>query len=273
MTPLVLSLFPGLDLFGKAFSDLQYSVVRGPDLLFCDDVADFHVPGGRFDGVIGGPPCQEFSTLNRDRDQPAGMAMLDEYRRLVLEARPSWWLMENVANVPDLQIEGYSWHRFNLDLAWFADCRRLRCFQFGRVDHDAYDGHPMVLDVVSSSVKAQLVKLPGAVLTNDSRPWPTVKALQGLPPDFDLPWCSVAGKKKLVGNGVPMQMGHYLAATILQQIYGIDAPPPVDLFEPGRCVCGCGRAVYGKAQTAGASCRKRVQRTREIDRAQSQKGG
>lgn len=254
--PLVLSLFPGLDLFGKAFSDLGYSVVRGPDLMLGDDVREFHVPPNRFDGVIGGPPCQDFSALNRDRNQAAGQAMLDEFSRLVDEAQPNWWLMENVIGVPDLIIDGYGWQRFHLDLAWFTDCSRLRCFQFGQ----AAD---LMLDTITPSSSFDSPILHTAVLATDDRPFPTMKALQGLPPDFDLPWFNVQGKKAAVGNGVPMAMGRYLAVTIMKQVYQIDADPPVDLFQPGRCCCGCGRSVYGKSRYAGASCRKRQQRKRE----------
>src|SRR6476659_2456796 len=56
--PLVLSLFPGIGLLDMAFESEGFCVVRGPDLLWGGDVRSFHVPYGRFDGVIGGPPCQ-----------------------------------------------------------------------------------------------------------------------------------------------------------------------------------------------------------------------
>ena len=51
---LVLSLFPGIDALGRAFSLVGYSVVLGPDLLWDSAIETFHVPPGRFDGVIGG---------------------------------------------------------------------------------------------------------------------------------------------------------------------------------------------------------------------------
>ncbi|MBF4274371.1 hypothetical protein EAY07_20640, partial [Vibrio anguillarum] len=57
--------------------------------------------------------------------------MLNEYKRIVLEASPKWWLLENVSRVPDLKIKGYSWQRFPLNLACYTDCSRLRHFQFG----------------------------------------------------------------------------------------------------------------------------------------------
>lgn len=63
MSGLVLSLFPGIGLLDMAFEEEGFCVVRGPDLLWGGDIRRFHPPSGRFDGVIGGPPCQRFSGL------------------------------------------------------------------------------------------------------------------------------------------------------------------------------------------------------------------
>lgn len=63
---LVLSIFPGIDLLGRAFElEGGFCLVRGPDPLWGGDIRSFHPPAGKFDGVIGGPPCQEFSPLSR----------------------------------------------------------------------------------------------------------------------------------------------------------------------------------------------------------------
>ena len=51
---LVLSIFPGIDLFGRAFEEKGYCVVRGPDILWGGDIRTFHPPPGVFEGVIGG---------------------------------------------------------------------------------------------------------------------------------------------------------------------------------------------------------------------------
>lgn len=60
---LILSLFPGIGLLDMAFEEQGFCVVRGPDALWGGDIHTFYPPPGRFDGVIGGPPCQSFSRL------------------------------------------------------------------------------------------------------------------------------------------------------------------------------------------------------------------
>lgn len=95
MRGVVLSLFPGADLLGRAFEIAGWCVVRGPDTLWGGDVRDFHVPPGRFDGVIGGPPCQIFS-IAKNFTGSDGVDLIPEFVRLVDEAQPRWAVMENV---------------------------------------------------------------------------------------------------------------------------------------------------------------------------------
>jgi DNA (cytosine-5)-methyltransferase 1 len=59
------------------------------------DIARFdHVP--RVDVVLGGPPCQGFSNLgSKDPDDPRN-ALWREYLRVVLEANPQIFILENV---------------------------------------------------------------------------------------------------------------------------------------------------------------------------------
>ena len=84
---LVLSVFPGIDLLGLAFEQEGFTVVRGPDPIWGGDVKTFHPPAGRFDGVIGGPPCQIHSRL-RFLNPLAGQKhgdLIPEFCRVVAE--------------------------------------------------------------------------------------------------------------------------------------------------------------------------------------------
>jgi len=54
MDNLILSVFPGIDLLGKAFEEEGYCVVRGPDRLWGGDIKAFHPPASAFVGILGG---------------------------------------------------------------------------------------------------------------------------------------------------------------------------------------------------------------------------
>lgn len=91
--PVVLSLFPGIGLLDMAFEAEGFTVVRGPDVLWGGDVHTFHPPAGVFDGVIGGPPCQAFSTLanlvRAKGHEPRFGNLIPEFERCVAEAAPA----------------------------------------------------------------------------------------------------------------------------------------------------------------------------------------
>ena len=116
---LILSLFPGGGLLDYAFELEGFCVVRGPDVIWGGDIRRFHPPPGRFDGIIGGDPCQSHSSLaNLVRAkglEPSFPDMTPEYQRCVEAARPAWFLRENVPQAPDVKPAGYNVRSFMLD--------------------------------------------------------------------------------------------------------------------------------------------------------------
>jgi DNA (cytosine-5)-methyltransferase 1 len=247
---LVLSLFPGIDLLGRGFEIEGFVIVRGPDLIFGGDIRQFIPPPGRFDGVIGGSPCQDFSSLRRDPPTGNGLAMLAEFVRCVEAAQPEWFLLENVPGVPDIAPAGYAVQRFDLRA---NECgmrqQRLRHFQFG-----SSRGEVLLLN----RDERQPVTAPAALATEGKRigrrGWAEFCESQGLPPDFDLPSFTLAAKYQAVGNGVPIRVGRFIARAIR------DARYPAALIK--LCVCGCGRSIQGNQQAALPACRKRMERRR-----------
>lgn len=91
---LILELFPGAGLFGRSFEAMGATVVRAPDILWGGDIRDFHGTPGRFDGVIGGPPCQVFSRAAVTGTK--AINLIPEFVRVVEECNPTWAVMENV---------------------------------------------------------------------------------------------------------------------------------------------------------------------------------
>lgn len=234
---LVLSLFPGIGLLDRGFEDLGFCVVRGPDLIWGGDIRKFTVPAGRFDGIIAGPPCQDFSKARRSSKTGNGIDMLAEFKRIVYEAKPTWWLAENVPGVPNININGYSWQRLDLMACDFgSEQRRLRHVQFGSNDStllaiDRQTGKPT----------------QPTVLANDDRPIHELVRLQGLPQDFDIPAFTKGALTRAIGNGVPYGMAKALAQAVISRQSGVTL-----------CACSCGRRVTGKKQYADGACRKRA---------------
>lgn len=129
---LVLSLFSGIDLFGKGFRQNGFCVVSAGDIILGQDVREFSGMAGKFDGVIGGSPCQDFSNARRTPPTGYGLEMIGEFKRVVMECRPRFFLLENVPNVPKIEIEGYEVQRFFLNANEVGSKQnRNRYFQFG----------------------------------------------------------------------------------------------------------------------------------------------
>lgn len=250
MGELVLSIFPGIDLLGRGFEERGFCVVRGPDKLWGGDVRDFHPPASVFDGVIGGSPCQDFSRARRSAPTGYGLEMLNEFARVVTEARPKWFLLENVPTVPDVTVPGFHMQRFDLNA---RECgmrqRRLRHFQFG-----SRDGSFLVPDRSVTSAPVEIIALASEGAKVGRRDWPSFCRVQGIEDPLDLRHLTIKGRYLAVGNGVPLPMARVLAAAVTDRE-----------VTKGRkyCACGCGRPVTELSRYAGAACRKRMQRRRE----------
>ena len=229
---LVLSLFPGIGLLDRAFEEHGFSIARGPDVLWGGDVKKFHVPAGVFTGVIGGPPCQAHSTfarINRARGNKIREDLVPEFVRIVDEARPKWFLMENVPAVPDVELPPYRVHRLTLDARWVgAVQRRRRVFQFGSIDGTPLQPEIVALEQIdieppclASEGRSGKIEIKGhdrrkLSYYHQSRPWAKFCELQGLPPSFldESPFTKEA-KYRAVGNGVPLQLGRAIAKAIV----------------------------------------------------------
>jgi len=223
---LILSLFPGIGLLDMAFEEEGFCVVRGPDLLWGGDIRNFHPPPERFDGVIGGPPCQAFSRLRylllaQGIDVKHGN-LIPEFERCISEAQPEWFLMENVEQAPEPAVPGYEVKNLSLNSRWVGSVQdRKRRFSFG-----TRDGRELVIDVVALEPFNRAV----AVLAGHgpvgrgknyqkNPPIANLCELQGLSADFldEAPF-TVQGKRQVLGNGVPLPMGRAVAKAVKKAI-------------------------------------------------------
>ena len=290
---LVLSIFPGIDLLGRAFEEEGFCIVRGPDILWGGDIKSFNPPAGIFAGIIGGPPCPEFSPL-RSLIRAHGYKtrhgnLIPEFQRVVAEARPGWYLMEEGPLAPEAPVEGYAVHSFYLCPTWLGEeQRRKRRFCFGvkgeqaidlrrwiqyaifqaletegavtscpvdnsqeakgrikqpggeikscpdrnenegtaRIKQQTVTHHPETYPVKRNPggrLKTQLIQTggkstyieDGQVKRVPVRTFAECCRLQGLPSDFlaEAPF-TLTGKRQVLGNAVPLQMGRAVARAI-----------------------------------------------------------
>lgn len=220
---LVLSLFPGVDLMGKAFEEVGYTVLRGPDILWGGDIRGWHIPPDIFEGVIGGPPCKCHSktkAMSKARED----GLISEFVRVVGEASPRWSVMENVlgarrsAQIPE---------------GWFAV--RLRDWDCGGLTFRTrmfwvWPGE-MILSPAKRPGKPQYSVLATSYRTRSVNPdnrnfrgheyisLHKAAELQGYPEmeEYLDPIGRQAGSY-LLGNGVPRAMGLYIAKQIMSRM-------------------------------------------------------
>lgn len=252
---LVLSLFSGIDGLGRGFTEGGFCVVSAGDLITGHDIRNFRTISGRFDGVIGGTPCQNFSGLNRNPNHEKGVELLNEFCRIVREAAPKWFLMENVVRVPDIAIEGYTVQRFNLSPVECGGVQsRNRAFQFGFTE----GAYLAIKRDVSSVLKQSCVTATEGRRT-DRRTFADVCELQGFPRGFTLPSFTKTASYQAIGNAVNVNVARRIADDIRERATRTDAR------EETLCACQCGRIIHNQradAVAATPSCRKRLQKMR-----------
>ena len=223
---LVLSLFPGAGLFDKGFEFEGFCVVRGPDLLMGGDIRMFHVPPGRFDGIIGGPPCKILSqaSIGQDSTHPD---MIPEFARIVEQAKPKWYVMENVAaaHAPFPSSRKIQFDAYDVG----CDQHRVRAFwsdldlQIELVPKEQRTTHPWPTVMATeykycdsaAGDKRRASRKIGRVMSLEE-----VNMAMGLPHDFATPALTKQMSYEVRGNGVPVQMARAVAQAVKRATNG-----------------------------------------------------
>ena len=231
MSELVLSLFPGGGLLDHAFEREGFCVVRGPDPIWGGDIRTFHPPAGRFDGIIGGPPCPSHSRLRHTIEvnayRPAD-DLIAEFARVVTATECGWFLCENAPASPVPDVPGFHVTTQLVSNRLLGEVQnRIRRISFGN------RARPVELQIPQDGPEPEHFE---HVVTSDARPVPVAIGgsgkrkpgadlpkrslgdslqLQGFPEDWlaHQPW-TMQAKRKIVGNGVALPMGRALARAI-----------------------------------------------------------
>jgi DNA (cytosine-5)-methyltransferase 1 len=226
---LVLSLFPGIGLLDQAFEEEGFCIVRGPDLIWGGDVRRFYPPAGRFDGVIGGPPCQRHGGLGKVNiarwgDDSVMPDMIPEFVRCIEAARPDWFLMENVPGAPIPQPGRYLVSHRICDNRWVGgEQQRRRRFTFG-VSDTWWDAQ-FPASEFSFHIQGEALEPVDRVATvistgqngkGGSRA--SIEAMaraQGIDPArFENSPFSTTELRRAIANGVPLPMGRAVARAV-----------------------------------------------------------
>ena len=95
-------------------------------------LSDEDVP--EVDLIVGGPPCQGFSRLNRNRVGLERNSLWEQYANTIAKSRPKWFVMENVStflNAPEYQ-QLQNWTQPGGLLSdWSLDARVLLAADYG----------------------------------------------------------------------------------------------------------------------------------------------
>jgi DNA (cytosine-5)-methyltransferase 1 len=255
---LILSTYTNIGMLDIGFKEAGFCVVSAGDIILGmhHDIKGFHPPPNKFDGIIGGSPCQNFSKLNRTKKPELGIKLLNEFKRVVLEASPSWFLLENVPEVPDIEIEGFQIQRFMLNAKHCGSSQnRNRKFQFG-----SKQGFFLQINREPSPIVAARCVTASEGKRKERRTWEDFCELQGLPRDFDLPDFTTEAAYRAIGNGVNIKVSRKVAFAIRDATEGKNTS---SLTEKTFCLCGCGETVEGRQIMKTAACRKRMQKRRD----------
>lgn len=263
MKGLVLAIFPGIDLLGRAFEEAGWCVVRGPDVLWGGDIRHFSPPPGVFDGIVGGDPCQSHSALARlvrhNGNEPKFPDMSPEFRRVIGEARPRWYVRENVPGAPLIAPDGYDcWQtllvdahvggmqprmrRISLGLRaglWPEPLRSpLTLIEYG--EEEKRRRHSVMADArrvpvkIGGSGKVKRSVVAGHGNTPSQRDagmggvLPIEDACEAMGVDRDFfkhsPFTK-HGQRSVLGNAVTMPMGRAIAAMVERVMEALNSPP------------------------------------------------
>lgn len=230
-TPLVLSLFPGADLLGRAFEASEMCVVRGPEILLGQDIREWPFPPpGRLDGVIGGPPCQEFSTARHIGGNPSRHGdYIPLFWEIVRHCRPAWAVMENVPQAtshPAIPRDATPVIVSDFDCGGKTQRKRLFVFWPGiavlspQIQHRRGELSVMASSYKSGAKRAARGMRAGAtpMEAGEAQGWPEIAEtmLESGDKARLFPHRFVV---HVLGNGVPRAMGQWVAGVIRQHYY------------------------------------------------------
>lgn len=188
---------------------------------------------GDLDGLIGGPPCQGFSSIGRQHAEDPRNSLFAKFFELVNSARPSFFIAENVPNIMSPKFETLRDKAFSK----LTGYNLLAPIRVTASDYGAPTTRSRILFVGYDPLKIN------PLLDTDFKPSLTInpvhvqKALMGLPDQIDDEWLSddIAWKKvpKFNDNDPFWRRAHGFIPN------GVGHEPTVKRFKTKHEVSGC----------------------------------
>lgn len=218
--------------FGKA--SVRSHQEESPEI-FCRDIVGWEPPWPRdvVDVVVGGPPCQGFSGLNRDRVGAERNKLWQEFVRVVVELQPKVFVIENVdrfvrsAEFADLQDRVGNGDLNNYELrdapgtkAEDSGSQRARRYLLNAADYGAMQSRhrAIVIGVRNDAEGLRPVRMQYPEPTHSRDRWKKQADLAGLPsPTLPMPWLTVdrlfdeTAQRKLAGTNLPLRPRTHIA--------------------------------------------------------------
>lgn len=98
---IILSLCDRTGIWSQPYEDADYDVRRF-DLSDGQDIRLLELPEQPIHGILAAPPCTVFANsgarwARSDADMREGLSVVDACCRIILAAKPEWWVLENPA--------------------------------------------------------------------------------------------------------------------------------------------------------------------------------
>jgi len=155
----------------------------------------------RCDVIIGGPPCQPFSTANRNPNHSIGMVLVDKFIELVKGSNARYWIMEEVPPVAD----------YIKDTV--PRCEIWECSSLGAKNLRPRMFAGSFPDPVPSRGPCENPN-PTVMASENNLSIEVMRDLQGVP--SWMVFCGSEGdQRRQIGNGVPLEVGEALGSGII----------------------------------------------------------
>lgn len=235
----VIDLFCGAGGFSEGFKQAGFDIILGIDIWRvalksfkrnhgCDvlqaDIRNIErLP--ECDVIIGSPPCQNFSTVNRKKNVCDGLKCVHEFERIIALNKPKYWVWENVEYIKRYYPYASILNSFDFGLPQRRKRAFVSNFSFFRMKYQkgkwtspyGYDGHlknnirGWKHETRSGTVRTKRIR---NLETNEFLTISDVKELMGFPNDYFLEGRPTKQQKQL-GNAVCPPIAKEIANAIL----------------------------------------------------------